>query len=83
MPPQIEENAMSNKTGKTTDIESIVNSAVMAVDEIMRKNDVPFSIRHVEARELLMPIIASAVADHQAALAKETLDRILSKTEAA
>ena len=73
---------MPNKTGKTTDIESIVNSAVMAVDEVMRKNDVPFSIRHVEARELLMPIIASAVADHKAELAREKLDAILGAVNA-
>ena len=73
---------MPNKTGKTTDIESIVNSAVMAVDEVMRKNDVPFSVRHVEARELLMPIIASAVADHQAELAREKLNAILGAVNA-
>ena len=73
---------MPNKTGKTTDIESIVNSAVMAVDEVMRKNGVPFSIRHAETRELLMPILASAVADHKAELARENLDAVLGAVNA-
>jgi hypothetical protein len=72
-----------NKTGKTNDIDSIVNSAVMAVEAVMRKNEIPFSLRHVEARELLMPIIASAVADHKAELARESLDRILDRAQAA
>lgn len=71
---------MPNKTGKTTDIESILNSAVMAVDEVMRKNDVPFAHRHMEARELLLTLVASAVADHKAELAREDLDKVLART---
>ena len=69
-----------NKTGQTKDIPSIVNSAVMAVDAVMRKNDVPFGTRHDELRALLMPIIASAVADDMAERAREELDRVLAAT---
>jgi hypothetical protein len=66
-----------NKTGKTKDISSIVNSAVMAVDAVMRKNDVPFANNHIKLRALLMPIIASAVADDMAERALAELDRVL------
>lgn len=66
-----------NRTGKTKDISSIVNSAVMAIDAVMRKNDVPFANNHVKMRALLMPIIASAVADDMADLARVELDRVL------
>lgn len=69
-----------NKTGQTKDVRSIVNSAVMAVDAVMRKNDVPFALRHDEMRALLLPIIASAVADDQAERARAELDAILAVT---
>ena len=69
-----------NKTGVTKDVSSIVSSAVMAVDAVMRKNDVPFGDRHAELRALLLPVIASAVADDMAARAREELDRVLAAT---
>lgn len=69
-----------NRTGKTKDISSIVNSAVMAVDKVMRTNEVPFGTRHAELRALLLPIIASAVADDMAERAREELDRVLAAT---
>jgi hypothetical protein len=71
---------MPNRTGKTTDIDSITNSAVMALDKVFRSNDVPFAHRHAEARELLLTLVASAVADHQADLAREALDKVLDRT---
>ncbi len=69
-----------NRTGKTKDISSIVNSAVMAVDAVMRKNDVPAGHRHHELRALLLPVIASMVADDMADRAREELDRVLAAT---
>ena len=66
-----------NRTGKTKVVSSIVNSAVMAVDAVMRKNEVPFGNHHAQMRALLMPIIASAVADDMADRAREELDRVL------
>lgn len=69
-----------NRTGQTQDISSIVNSAVMAVDAVLRKNAVPAAHRHDELRALLMPVIASMVADHKAELAREELDRVLAAT---
>ena len=71
---------MPNTTGKTTDVNSITNSAVMALDKVLRLNDIPFAHRHVEARELLLTLVASAVADHQADLAREALDKVLDRT---
>ena len=56
-----------NKTGKTTDVSSILNSVVMAADKEFRKNGVPFAHRHREMRALLEPLVASVLADHIAA----------------
>ena len=66
-----------NKTGKTVDVGSIVNSAVMAVDNVMRKNDIPAALRHTELRALLTPVIASMVADEMAERARAELDKVL------
>jgi hypothetical protein len=68
---------MPNKTGQTTDVDSITNSAVMALDAVFRTNNIPFAHRHTEARELLKTIIASAVADHIAEGARAKLDLVL------
>lgn len=73
---------MPNTTGKTTNVDSITNSAVMALDKVFRVNDIPFAHRHVEARELLLTLVASAVADHQAELARENLDAVLGAVSA-
>ena len=62
---------MINKTGQTTDVSSITNSVVMALDAVMRKNGIPFANRHDEARELLTTLVASAVADHIADITVE------------
>lgn len=70
-----------NKTGKTLDVASIVNSAVMAVEKELRKNDVPFALFHGETRALLTPVIAAAVADHIAAQARERLDTVVGATK--
>ena len=55
---------MPNTTGKTTDADSITNSALMALDKVFRTNDVPFAHRHAEARELLKTLVATVLADH-------------------
>ena len=62
---------MPNKTGKTTDVSSLTNSALMALDKEFRKNGVPFAHRHREARELLETLVASVLADHHAAVTVE------------
>jgi len=67
---------------KTTDVDSITNSAVMELDKVFRANDIPFAHRHQEARALLLTLVASAVADHKADLAREDLDKLLSKAVA-
>ena len=73
-----------NKTGKTTDVASIVNSAVMAVEKEMRKNNVPFALFHDELRAVMTPIIACAVADHKAEVAREAMEALVeAATEAA
>ena len=64
---------------KTTDPSSITNSMVMELDKVFRANGIPFAHRHHEARELLLPLIASVVADHSAELAREVLDKLLDK----
>lgn len=68
---------MSNKT---INVDSVTNSAVMALDKVFRANDIPFAHRHQEARALLTHLVASAVADHEAELARETLDELLGRT---
>jgi len=73
---------MSNDTVKTINVDSITNSAVMALDKVFRTNEVPFAHRHQEARALLLTLVASAVADHKADLAREALDKILDKAVA-
>ena len=73
---------MSNKTGKTVDVSSLTNSMVMELDAQFRKNNIPFAHRHHEARELLLPLIASVVADHQAEIARESLDQLLDRKTA-
>lgn len=55
--------ALGNKTGKTTDVSSITNSAVMALDAVFRRNDIPFAHRHDEAREMIQKLVSSVVAD--------------------
>ena len=67
---------------KTTDVDSITNSAVMELDKVFRANDIPFAHRHQEARALLLTLVVSAVADHKADLAREDLDKLLSKAVA-
>jgi hypothetical protein len=67
--------ALGNKTGMTTDVDSITNSAVMALDKVFRRNDIPFAHRHEEARELLRAMVASVVADEIASrTVEETRD---------
>ena len=66
-----------NKTGITDDVSSLTNSAVMAVDAVMRKNGIPFGTCHAEARALLNTLITSAVADFQAQVAREHLDAVV------
>ena len=73
---------MSNKTGKTVDVSSLTNSMVMELVAQFRKNNIPFAHRHHEARELLLPLIASVVADHQAEIARESLDQLLDRKTA-
>ena len=67
---------------KTDDVQSLTNSMVMQLDAVFRKNDIPFAHRHHEARELLLPLIASVVADHKAELARESLDQLLDRKTA-
>lgn len=55
--------ALGNKTGVTTDVDSITNSALMALDAVFRRNGIPFAHRHDEAREILRAMVASVVAD--------------------
>ena len=57
---------MPNKTGQTTDVSSITNSAIMELDKVFRKNGIPFAHRHDEARELLTALVATVVADYAA-----------------
>ncbi len=71
---------MANITGKTLDIDSLTNSAVMAVDAVCRKNDVVIAHRHEEVRALLHTIIASVVADQIAESARAKLDTVLDAT---
>ena len=66
---------MKNTSGITKDVSSITNSAVMAVDAVMRKNGVP--IEHNEVRALLEVAINSAVANHNAVKAQERLDELV------
>jgi antitoxin component of RelBE/YafQ-DinJ toxin-antitoxin module len=63
-------------------VDSITNSAVMVLDKVFRANDIPFAHRHHEARALLLTLVASAVADHEADIAREALDKILDKAVA-
>jgi hypothetical protein len=66
---------MINKTGKTTDVSSLTNSAMMALDKEFRKNKVPFAHRHREARVMLESLVASVLADHIAEMViEETRD---------
>ncbi len=71
---------MANTTGKTLDIDSLTNSAVLAVDAVFRKNDVPLAHRHEEVHALLHTIVASVVADHIAESARARLDTVLDAT---
>ncbi len=71
---------MANKTGKTLNVDSLTNSAVMAVDAVCRKNDVPVAHRHEEIHALLHTIIASVVADQLAGEARAKLDTVLGAT---
>jgi len=73
---------MSDKSSKTTDVQSLTNTMVMELDRVFRNNDIPFSHRHHEARELLLPLIASVVADNAAELAREELDHLLDRKTA-
>lgn len=73
---------MTNKTGKTMDVQSLTNTMVMELDRVFRNNDIPFAHRHHEARELLLPLIASVVADNSAELAREALDKLLDRKTA-
>jgi len=67
--------ALGNKTGVTTDVDSITNSAVMALDAVFRRNNIPFGHRHDEAREILRAVVASVVADEIAGqVIEETRD---------
>lgn len=66
---------MTNKTGITKDVSSLTNSAVMAVDAVMRKNGIPFE--HAEVRALLEVAITSAVTSFAAEVAKERLNEVL------
>ena len=72
---------MPNKTGKTLDLDSLTNSAVMAVDAVCRKNDLVLAARHDEIRALLNTILASVVADHIAEGARARLDTVLDATK--
>lgn len=67
---------------KTIDVNSLTNSMVMELDKVFRANDIPFAHRHQEARALLHTLVASAVADHNADLAREDLEQLLSKAVA-
>lgn len=58
--------AIGNKTGKTMDVDSITNSAVMALDKVFRRNDIPFAHHHEDAREIVRALVASVVADELA-----------------
>ena len=71
---------MANKTGQTLDIDSLTNSAVMAVDAVCRKNDVVIAHRHDEVRALLNTILASVIADQIAEGARARLDTVLDAT---
>lgn len=70
---------MSNTT---IDVNSITNSAVMELDKVFRANNIPFAHRHHEARELLLTLVASVVADDAAEHAREALDKVLEKAVA-
>ena len=70
---------MSSNPNKTIDVNSITNSVVMELDKVFRANNIPFAHRHHEARELLLPLIASVIADNNAELAREVLDKLLDK----
>ncbi len=71
---------MANKTGKTLNVDSLTNRAVMAVDAVFRKNEVPVAHRHEEIQALLHTIVASVVADHIAESARARLDTVLDAT---
>ncbi len=73
---------MSSNSNKTTDVHSITNSAVMELDKVFRANNIPFAHRHHEARELLLTLVASVVADDTAEQARAKLDKVLDKAVA-
>lgn len=62
---------MTNKTGQTTDLSSLTNSVMMAMDKEFRKNNVPFAHRHREARAVVEALVANVLADHHAATTVE------------
>lgn len=61
---------------QTTDISSITNSAMMALDKEFRKNGIySFQTKHDEVRPIIQAMVAQVVADHIAAeVIEETRD---------
>ncbi len=61
---------------KTTDVSSMTNSILMAVDKEFRKNEVySFPRKHAEVRPIIHAMVAQIMADHIAEMiVEETRD---------
>jgi len=57
---------------KTTDVSSITNSVMMAIDSEFRKNEVfSFPRKHNEVRPIIHAMVAQIMADHIAEIVVE------------
>jgi len=57
---------------KTTDVSSITNSVLMAIDNEFRKNEVySFPRKHAEVRPIIYAVVAQIMADHIAEMVVE------------
>lgn len=64
---------------KTTDVSSIVNSVLMAIDKEFRKNEVySFPRKHAQVRPIIHAMVAEIMSDHIAEMViDETRDERL------
>lgn len=61
-----------NRMSKTTDVSSITNSVMMAIDKEFRKNEVyTFPREHAAVRPIIHAMVAQIVADHIAEMVVE------------
>jgi len=57
---------------KTTDVSSITNSVMMAIDKEMRKNEIwTFQKKHHQVRPIINAMVKEIVADHIAEMVIE------------